>query len=330
MPTAEIIEPQSFAELMQSMPVVWTALLAIGLVVGLVLWTFGGRLAQKGVMLTGFVVGGLGAAALAMGMNGGATPEAVQGAATTAEQAVNISGGGGGLWVLAIGIGGALAGGLLAWLLFRFWMAGTCAVLLAAVVPLSALIYAGNGPTLSAVQSTQDVTLDALGAGESDPAAEALRLWQQRSGGGGPPPRGADADETAGNDGARGVSELFDREQFFADLQGVWQQQVEEVKLWWAELTPGSRRFLWGGAVVGAGLGLVVGLVLPTLAAGLQSAMVGSVLILLCGQTLLLKYFPAMEGVVPHSRRGVLLSLGLITLLGVLIQWSLRKKKADE
>lgn len=314
---------------MQAMPLVWTALLAIGLALGLVLWAFGGRLAHKGVMLTGFVVGGLGAAALAMGMT--APPpevaEGAAGAAGAAEHALNTSGGGG-LWVLAIGIGGALAGGLLAWLLFRFWMAGTCALLLAAVVPLSALIYAGNGPTLSAVRGAEGATLEALGAGESDPGAEALRLWRQRTGSPGPTP--GSAGEPSADGVSEGSGELFDRERFFADLQAVWRVQVEDVNLWWGEMTPGNRRLLWGGTVVGAGVGLVLGLVLPTLAAGLQSAMVGSVLILLCGQTLLLKHVPAMEGVVPHGRRSVLLSLGLITLLGVLIQWSLRKKKADE
>ncbi|MEM8739677.1 MAG: hypothetical protein AAGG38_14535 [Planctomycetota bacterium] len=322
---SETVTPQNFSELMQAMPAVWTVLLAIGLGVGGVLWLFGGRLAKKGVMLTGFVVGGLGAAAVAAGMaTGGGGGEGA-----TAES------GGGGLWVLAIGIGGAIAGVLLAGLLFRFWMAGSAAVLLGAAVPLVAMVWTGNTPPLPAIESTQDVAEAALGFGESDPAAAALRervereYWGQGPlgvpapgpDGGGLSPEPAEAD---------GASAVFDREQFVDGLRGVWQQQVQEVRTWWAEMAAGSRRFLLGGAVVGAGVGLILGLVLPTLAASLQTALVGSVLILFAGRGLLLSYAPGVDGVLPDTWRGVLLSVGLITLLGVLIQWRMRQKKDDE
>lgn len=343
MPSQDIIEPQNFAELMQSMPAVWTGLLAVGLLVGLVLWAFGGRLAKKGVILTGFVVGGLGAAALAMGMSS-PPAEVVAYAPQVAEAAgeafrnsgSNAAGAGSGLWVLAIGIGGALAGGLLAWLLFRFWMAASAALVLAAVVPLSAMIWAGNGPTLSAVQNTQNVTLNALGAGQSDPAADSLREWKSRvripGSNSRPDPRNnpSDFSDHDPEQPSAGTTTRFDRQAFFADLQSVWQQQIADVKTWWADLEPGPRRFLMGGAIVGGGVGLVLGMVLPLLAAAIQSALVGSMLILFSGQTLLLKFAPAAAGILPHTWRGILLSLGLITLLGILIQWSLRKRKADE
>lgn len=321
MPTEEVTEPQNFAELMQAMPAAWTVLLGVALVVGLVLWIFGGRLAEKGAMLTGFVLGGLCAAALAAGLTSGAVP-----AEGTAAEAVADSTANNGLWVLAFGIGGALAGVLLAWLLFRFWMGATAALLLAAVVPVAAMIWTGNPPPLSSIQNAQDVTLDALGAGESDP--EAQRLLEQRL-------LDAASRESALSASTKekavaAANALFDREQFASDLQGVWQQQVDEVKVWWQELAPGSRRFLMGGAAVGGAVGLALGLILPGVAASLQTAMVGALLILFSGRTLLLKYVPGSEGLMPGSWRGGLLSLGLITLLGVLIQWTLRKKKADD
>ncbi|MEM6458970.1 MAG: hypothetical protein AAF710_06225 [Planctomycetota bacterium] len=318
MPDDAPTTPETFAELVQAMPAAWTVLLALGLLVGLVLWAFGGRLAQKGVMLTGFFAGGLGAAALAAGLteNPGAAAELSE----ATGQAVENSGGG--LWVLGIGIGGAVAGVLLAWLLFRFWMGATAGALLAAVVPLAALVWQGPGagPTLTAVQETQDVTLEALGAGESDPAAEAIR----RRLAGGTPDEAAAAEEPVAGDA------LFDRGRFVDGLASVWARQVEEVKRWWSELPAGTRRFLVAGAGVGGAVGVVLGLVLPGVAASLQSAMVGSVLLLACGRGLLLAFVPGVGGVLPDSWRGVLLTLGLITLLGVLIQWTLRKRKDDD
>lgn len=317
---ANVVEPQNFAELMQAMPAAWTLLLGVALVLGLVLWCFGGRLAEKGAMITGFVLGGLGAAALAAGLSSGAVPVG-GGAEAVAESTSN-----NGLWVLAIGIGGALAGVLLAWLLFRFWMAATAAVLLAAVVPIAAMIWTGNPPPLSSIQNAQEVTLDALGAGESDPEAQRLRERALLDAATSESALSGTAKEKA----VAAADALFDREKFSADLQSVWRQQIEEVKVWWQDMEPGPRRFLMAGAGIGALVGLALGMILPTVAASLQTAMVGALLILFAGRTLLLKYVPGSEGLMPGSWRGVLLSLGLITLLGVLIQWTLRKKKADD
>ena len=317
MPAGDVIEPTSFAELMQAMPAAWTVTLGVAMVVGLVLWAFGGRLAKNGVMLTGFVAGGLGAAALAAGLSVGGSAGAEE------------SGGGAnhGLWILGIGIGGAIAGVLLAALLFRFWMAGMTAVLLAAVVPIAAMIWEGNGPPLTSIGDAQAVTLDALGAGESLPEAERLREARALSESATPADPDAEPDRIKA---AELADTLFDQEKFIDGLQAVWATQVEAVKLWWQEMETGPRRFLVVGAGVGAIAGLVMGLVMPMIAASLQSAIVGSVLILFSGRTLLLKYVPGAEGVLPSNWRGVLLSLGLITLLGVLIQWTLRHKKSDE
>ncbi|MEO1237512.1 MAG: hypothetical protein AAFX76_12060, partial [Planctomycetota bacterium] len=286
---AGLAEPENFAELMQAMPAVWTVLLGIALAVGLVLWAFGGRMAKKGVMLSGFVIGGLGAAALAAGLAPGSTAGGVEAVGGEAGEAVAdaVTTSGGGLWVLAIGIGGAIAGVLLAALLFRFWMAGTAAVLLGLVVPLTTMVWQNNVPTVSAVQNTQDVAEEALGFGESDPVAEALRSQVDPI----RRPLGSAVPDEA-DIGATETTALFDRDRFVGDLQAVWRQQVEEVRLWWSEMTPGGRRFLMGGAVAGAAVGLVLGLVLPTLAASVQSAVGGSGLIRCDGRAWLLSDLP--------------------------------------
>ena len=69
-------EPTNLAELMQSRPAVWTVLLGVGLAIGLILWILGSRLARKGVMLSGFVVGGLCAMAAASPVEDSARPPA--------------------------------------------------------------------------------------------------------------------------------------------------------------------------------------------------------------------------------------------------------------
>ena len=167
-----------------------------------------------------------------------------------------------------------------------------------------------------------------LPAGESDPLAESIR--QQINAARETSEAIAEQVREEPPAPAAGGDPLFDKQRFIDDLSAVWRQQVDEVKLWWQEMASSRRQGIVGGAGVGAVIGLVLGLVMPYLAASLQSAIVGSMLILFAGRTLLLKYAPAVAGVLPDSWRGVLLSLGLITLLGVLIQWTLRKKKADE
>jgi hypothetical protein len=318
---ADTTTPENLGELLEAMPAVWTLLLAATAAVGLLLWTLGGRLAKTGVMLSGFVLGGLCAMVLAAALS-----------RTDADgQSLETSR----LWILAIGIGGAIAGVLLAALLFRVWMGISGALLLAAVVPAAAMIWAGNGPPLTLVEQTQRATLDALGSGESLPAAEAMRQrLAGAAGGDGTPPTALNnsaTEDDADTDPSTDLAEaLFDREAFTDGLSGVWTQQVDEVRRWWEQMSAGQRRFLLAGAAVGGIVGLVLGLLLPTLAAALQSALVGSVLLFFAGRSLLLLYVPAAASAMPTSWRGVLLSLGLITLLGLLVQWTLRKRKADD
>lgn len=300
---AQVVQPETTQELMEAMPAVWAGVLAFTAVVGLVLWAFGGRLATKGVMLSGFVLGGVGAGVLALTLSEGSKV----------------------MWVLAIGIGGAIAGVLLAWMLFRFWMAGITAVLFAAVVPLTAMIWTGNGPELSGLKNAQDAAETAIGFGESDPEAARMMLQEH-------PELAAENPELveAAKQAAVDGEPIVDRQAFLDQLTAIWKEQVEEIKLWWSEMNAGQRSFLMIGAGVGAAVGFVLGLVLPLLAASLQSAMVGAVLLFTSGRGLLLSYLPGSASVLPDTWRGVLLSIGLITLLGLLIQWTLRKKKADD
>ena len=81
-------------------------------------------------------------------------------------------------------------------------------------------------------------------------------------------------------------------------------------------------------AAAGAGVGLVLGLLVPLVAVSIQAAVVGSALLFFAGRGLLLSYAPAAGVWLPVDRRGVLLTLALLTLLGVLVQWGLRRRAA--
>lgn len=315
---------RTFADLVEGLPLGWTGALAAGLVLGLVLLILGNRLAKLGVMLCGLVVGGLGAVAAATQVSGAAAGEA----ATP------------GTWLLAFGIGGALAGVLVAWLLFRFWMATSAALVLAAIVPLSAMIWEGNGPELSSldparraaqaalaaveaqVTPTPAVDHDLIGPPAPGRAAEATPAASTASA-----DRAPDAAPGGGNGGA--PRPLLDRARLLDDVRGVYTQQADEVRLWWSELPTASRRVLQLGAAIGACCGVVLGLAAPLVAAAIQSALIGAVLVFTAARGLILSFAPGMAGVLPAEWRGVLLSIGLITLLGLLIQWALRRREAD-
>ncbi len=307
---------RTFADLVEGLPTGWSGVLAIALVLGLVLLLLGNRLAKAGVILCGLILGGLGAAAAATQVSAAA-------AGTTP-----------GTWLLAFGIGGALAGVLIAWLMFRVWMAASAAVVLAAVVPLSAMIWEGNGPELSSLAPAQRAAQAALAAVEdhvasipatnddlvAPPAPGQADVATQS------PAKPKDDEATASG----GLSlPVIDRARLADDIHGVYTQQAEEIGLWWSDLPTPSRRVLQFGAAIGASCGIVLGLAAPLVAAAIQTALVGSILIFTAARGLILSFVPGMAGVLPGEWRGVLLTIGLITLLGLLIQWAMRRGASD-
>ena len=328
---AETAAPaRTFADLVEGLPLGATGVLALGLVLGLVLLIFGNRLAKAGVMVGGLIVGGLAAATAATQFSGAAA----DGGSTP------------GTWLLAFGVGGGVAGVLVAWLLFRFWIAASAAILLAAVVPLSAMIWEGNGPELSSLDPARRAaeaavaaveervaavpaedndlvgppTPDRVSAAARDGVSDADRAAADRG--------GVDVDSDRDASGGLGLP-LVDRARLIEDVRGVYDQQADEVRLWWTEMPTAQKRVLQIGALIGAGCGVVLGLAAPLVAAAIQSALIGGVLVFTAARGLIFSFAPGLAGVLPAEWRGVLLTIGLITLLGLLIQWALRRREAD-
>ncbi len=291
-PAAVAPAARTFTELVEGLPLGWTGVLLAALVLGLVLLLMGNRLAKAGVILCGLIIGGLSAATAATQV-GGANAD--------------------GAWLLAFGVGGALAGVLIAWLLFRFWMAASAALVLTTVVPLSAMIWEGNGPELSSLDPTRQAAEAALTAVENHVA----------------PPTEDQADDDAAHADAPRLLPTLDRARLVDDVRGVYTQQADEIRLWWSELPTASRRVLQLGAAIGACCGVVLGLAAPLVAAAIQTALVGAVLVFTAARGLILALAPGLGGVLPAEWRGVLLTVGLITLLGLLVQWARRRREAD-
>ncbi|MEM1446406.1 MAG: hypothetical protein AAGF84_10145 [Planctomycetota bacterium] len=330
-----------WAEQVGATPLVWTGVLVGAMVAGLVLWLLGGRLARTGTVLAGFVVGGLAVTLVAVGL--------------ASESGV-------GPWVLALGVGGAIAGALLEWLLFRLWMGVMGAMVLALAVPAAVIIWnpasveteLSDDEVAAIVEEDTTSLVDSITATVNEGLAEAF-----------------DQEEVAaaimegaaeGGDGEAGVepSALIDAEKVQAVamdqarriwdvLKAAWDREMARLGSWWDGLPAGTRATVIGGSAIGGVVGLVLGLLLPKIMAALQTALAGALLLFFPAGILVHTYLAgpvseALEGTDvdseqagvaglasywPSQPRSMLLALGLITLLGLVLQCTVFRKKAD-
>lgn len=224
--------------------------------------------------------------------------------------------------VFVIGLG--IVGALLAGLTFRLWMALSAAAVLATVVPAAMLIWQGT-PTN---QITGPADMEARTAEvrqRYDDAAERLtpetqqlvqQLIDQQS-----PASLASADAIIDEQTSQAIEAI----------KGVIFDNVNELRDWWEQNTTAVQRMAVWGMIGGALVGLLIGIIVPNHAAALQSAMVGAVLIFVPGRELVLGWAPASyAGWMPVSPRGTLLALGLITAMGLCLQWTLYLKPDDK
>ncbi|MFP4145347.1 MAG: hypothetical protein ACLFV3_09400 [Phycisphaeraceae bacterium] len=212
---------------------------------------------------------------------------------------------------LVIGLG--VAGALLAALLFRVWIALSAAGLLALAVPAAVLLWQGT-PLPAATAETETATEAPAVA----PGPEASGEDEPAEGDAGDAERSAISEQV--DEAARRAGEA---------ARGWVGRQVEAVSAWWAELEGPVKQRIYLAAGFGAVAGLVLGLLAPLITASVESALVGSILVLLPTGRLITDYAPDFAGAVPQTPRMFLLWLGLITVVGILIQWTLFREKAD-
>lgn len=215
-------------------------------------------------------------------------------------------------------LAGALAGGLLAGALFRFWVAFAAAAFLALVVPLGTLAWQGAPlPIETEAATTGDASSDDAEGDSLNERASALvneearrRVEEQAQRVG----------EAAGEVGAAVLE----------SLKELAQEQRAAVEAWWAERGEAGRRNVLVGAGVGGLLGLLLGVALPYTASSVLSSLAGSLLLVFAGRTLALGLGgEAVSGYVPTETRTLAAAVGLITAVGIIVQWTLRPKKDD-
>jgi len=251
-----------------ALPAAVLGVFAMMVVIGIVLWLVGGRLARMACVVSGLVMGGVGGWLVG---------------ATLADQ---------GAYVLPLVIGGSIIGALLAGLLFRVWIAGVGAVVLATVVPVASLVW--QGATVEPVSFDRQAVVDQTL--ETEEGADPPTLMQRVN---------------------RAMNALYG-------------QFEDDASVWWSSLGGGGRTIVYMGALIGAAVGLLLGMVLPNVSAALQTALAGALLVYF-GATGLARWQLGEESsLLPDSARGAVVAIGLITVLGTVIQWTLSRRRTDK
>lgn len=112
--------------------------------------------------------------------------------------------------------------------------------------------------------------------------------------------------------------------------RAAYEEQRELIHTWWEGMGTAVRTLIIIGAVGGAFCGLLIGLVQPHFSAAVQSALIGAILIFMAGRQLLLHFMPDQTGWLPTTPRGSVLTIGLITVAGLVIQWTLFRRSTDK
>jgi len=266
----------------------------VALLVGLVIWLIGRKIARPACAVGGLAVG------MTLGFAG-------------AQQLL------GGQSAILLGIGAAVIVGILAYILFRVWMGISLGLLLALLTPVAGLAYRGDAQPVAPTTHQELMIPDSLLAPNSSDPANAPA----------PAPGRADGDAASGGvsgaaSGGTSGGSLGDR------MRGVYQQQKDELLAWWASLGATGKALVAACSAGGAMVGLILGLLFPYLAATIQTAAVGGGLMLLGVWPLLPRFAPGWAEAFPPTTRLIVLALGLITLLGVVLQWTLFGRKSDD
>ncbi|MGB0768103.1 MAG: hypothetical protein ACPGYV_10370 [Phycisphaeraceae bacterium] len=264
--------------------------------VGVLLWLAGGRLLKAaciaGGLMLGMILGGLTMAFVESPM-------------------------------VAVGfmIGLGLLGALGAWLMFRTWIAFSAAIAFAIAAPAAVIVWQGVPAEQLSTDTEQaarqvESRYDTL----SNQLSDQTRLQVQ----------------SLIQQGDRDA--LIEADGLLAEQgRAAWQEaktavfrNLEDVQSWWENSATSTQRNVGLAMLIGAGAGFVFGFLFTSYAAAIQSAMVGAVLIVIPGRELIATYLPDFAEYVPTTARGTIALLGLITLVGVAVQWTLHLRRVDK
>ena len=109
----------------------------------------------------------------------------------------------------------------------------------------------------------------------------------------------------------------------------VYELFKSDVSSWWAALGPSARGMVIAAVCGGGFVGLLLGLIYPYPSAAVESSLIGSLLALFGLHALLAIHLPSSLRWLPQNPRATVALLGLITLLGALVQWTILRSKTD-
>ena len=207
-------------------------------------------------------------------------------------------------WQLGLIVGGGVLGCVLAYLLFRVWVGITCAVLLGLVLPMLIAIWF-SPPT------------------QHGPGNIELLLVNPENGG-----RGQDDDENQKNN-AEAESNPQATEQFFDGLERTRKWASHDLRTWWEAFELATQRTYLLTAGISALTGLLLGLIFPYAAASIESSLAGTLLVACCGLLLLNLYADINADLTVQNTKILATAVGLITAVGVVLQWMVFRRKAD-
>ena len=103
----------------------------------------------------------------------------------------------------------------------------------------------------------------------------------------------------------------------------------EKLRNHWEELPDDQRTSTLGAAGIGALVGFLLGLLMPRLGASAGSALLGTLFMAGGSALILTQSNPHLLEKLDSHTSQCLMALGLITLAGIGIQWTLQRRKTD-
>ncbi|MEX2213055.1 MAG: hypothetical protein WD768_02940 [Phycisphaeraceae bacterium] len=298
--------------------------LGVSLVLGLFLWVMGRKLVRVAISLSGLVVGAAAAFVLADALR-------KDGAVSDGLMLV---------WM----IGGAIVGVLGAWFLFRGWMALSMGALAALLAPAALVVWTGTPPPAADPATPPPLTLNTQTPPPPAPAPIVPTPNPIT------PKSLTGKTETPDPDKDKGDAKTdLPVSKFSMEDIGITAENIEDAKktviqvinqvyhyqrsyleAWWLELKSTGQRNVTITLAIAGLAGALLGFVLPYFSASIQTALVGAAILLSSVRGLLAQYAPDQTGWLPSEPRSLLITLGLITLTGVVIQWTLWRGAADK
>lgn len=261
-------------------------------IVGLILWLLGRRLAKPACAIAGLVIG------LAAGW---LVAELAQ-----AEQS----------WPVYL-IAGSLIGAAVCWWLFRLWMGiGLALVLSLTLTPILLTDFPPHPPPpspLSPLSPPASPTRPShLVLSDSLPKADLAKLKKIV--------RAASSDSPANHRSSDWSDRLMP---MIRRQAAIWHHRLE---------TPMPTSWKHPAAITAgvALLGLSIGLLMPRFAASVQSTWAGGWMVLTATRELIAVHAQPIDLSWLHSSDHWLVALGLITILGVIVQCSIGRPKTDQ